>query len=1757
MFLVRCLLASVLTLVSVELRAAAKVFRAGAFAADVTPTKLPVIVNGGFREKTSNTVYDRLHARCLVLDDGKERIALVVVDSCMVPRDLCDRAKQLAAKSTGIRVDRMLISSTHTHSAPSAMGALGSDADPHYIEELPGMIAAGIRRANERLQPAKIGWTVADASEFTNCRRWILRADKMRTDPFGEKTVRAMMHPGHQNAAYIGPSGPVDTGMSLLAVQSKDGQPLAMFANLSMHYYGSGALSADFCGAFSEIFAKQIAADEGFVAAMSQGTSGDLQWMDYGQPRPNRDVRAYSAKLVSAAKSAWDQIEYRDWVSLAMAEAKVKLKRRVANEKRLAWARKLTEGLQDRKPITQQQIYAREQVFIADDPVRELILQAARIGDFGITAIPNEVYSITGLKLKALSPLQPTMNIELANGSEGYIPPPEQHDLGGYTTWEARSAALATNAEPQIVETLLTLLEKVAEKPRRSFTESHGVYARALLAERPIAYWRLGELAGRKLADSSGNGHTANLDRGFALHLEGPPGSGFCEHGIINRSVQFAGGRLVTPLEDLSANGRIEFWFWPGVLNGTLVGRGNNALSLNDSVLAFNGAQGSTQLKAKTWYHVSVQRTGEQVSIALDGQTELTTRQSPGQGPLIFGDGFEGRLDEIAVFDQRSSPALTNRRLHLSGIAEWREDQRIRQRKSTATQTHLAAAPKFSDGYAKSIGELKPVLQRSSKDLKGRTKNELKKLPADYSVSVWFRNDQPNHSRAVTAYFFSRGPDGDRMCPGDHLGIGGSYRDSRPGHLFVYNGNKLSQVALGKSVIPERTWNHAVMIRQGPWIRAYLNGKLEIDAELPRSIAASETEVFFGGRNDHFAILNGHLDHAAVFARALTEKEALALYASASVKGPTKSAAASIVPLESEALSPSDGLRTIKVRDGYTVELVAAEPMVRDPVAIDWGADGRLWVVEMADYPNGMDDQGKPGGRIRVLSDEDRDGHYEKSQLFLDGLNFPTGVLAWKNGVLITAAPKIIYAEDTNGDGKADSQKVMYAGFNQGNQQLRVNGLRWGLDGWIYCASGSHHAGYGAKTVIKSHTGREFNLGSRDFKIKPEIGELVPLSGPSQFGRARDNFGNWFGVQNSYPIWHYVIEDEYLQRNPHVTYPSTKKILTERNPKVYPAKQPQKRFHNFTQSGRFTSACSVEIYRDELLFGRTHTHAFTCEPFHNLVQHHLLTPDGVSFKHSRDPAEKELDFFTSTDRWCRPVQVRTGPDGALWVVDMYRYMIEHPQWLPPNGKEELRPHYRAGEERGRIYRVYPNGTPPTLNLAKRDEAQVRVHSAKLRDADPRTRRLAIRKLGGDVKGLLNQLGSERDPRVRLQIALTLGDIDGAAAAKLLADYANRGLGDPYLRAAVLSSVPKHFDVVVRSAVAHAGLDHSLFPELLRVEWKMKKPAVAMDALLTADHSRRQFELIAAFLGDVTRERGNTQNLVARLLAPLDAARTLAADPKATGTLRRAALPLLGRQPAKRDDDVKLLQQLISPVNPSPLQEAAVNALIRLRAHAEIAGRWRTLSPSIRQSAIDALLGRTSSAKALLHQIKDGQIAVSDLSAAQRQRLTKHRDRSLRQLAIATLKTSRDPDRQAVLKQFQPALKLKGDATKGRLVFEKACHVCHRTDQAQPVGPDLRSITDKSPAGLFTAILDPNQSVDPRYTTYTIDLKDDTSLTGRIVSESGSSLTLLTAEAKRHDILRSQIADVQASRLSLMPEGLEAGLTPQQIADLVAFVRAMK
>lgn len=452
---------------------------AGAHAIDISPEKLPAIRNGGFLQRVEDTVLDPLHARCFVLKSEEETIAIAVVDSCMIPRDVCHEAKELTHQKTGIAVDRILISSTHTHNAPSVMDmCLGTNSDPDYETFLPPKIAEGIAAAYANLEPARVGWTVVDAPDHTHCRRWLKHPSKYGEDPFGEKTVRAMMHPGYQNPDYIGEAGPVDSGLTLVSIQAVDGnRPIGLLANYSMHYFGvQGGFSADYYGLFCELMEEKIGSAMSekapFVAAMSQGTSGDLHWMDYSNPKKeNYGIERYTEELAGIACDAYGNIHYqKDSPSLSMAETTLTLDRRLAGEDRIAWAKDMNAQRGDRRPENRPEVYAEQVMWFLENPKEDLILQAVRIGDLGITAMPNEVYGITGLKLKAQSPFKVTFNMELANGAAGYIPPPEQHYLGGYTTWPARTAALQQDAEPQIVDSLLGMLEQLSGEKRKPLT---------------------------------------------------------------------------------------------------------------------------------------------------------------------------------------------------------------------------------------------------------------------------------------------------------------------------------------------------------------------------------------------------------------------------------------------------------------------------------------------------------------------------------------------------------------------------------------------------------------------------------------------------------------------------------------------------------------------------------------------------------------------------------------------------------------------------------------------------------------------------------------------------------------------------------------------------------------------------------------------------------------------------------------------------------------------------------------------------------------------------------------------------------------------------------------------------------------------------------------------------------------------------------------------------------------------------------------
>jgi len=710
--LAKCVFCLLIVSLSHQISAAkkpARSFQAGVFAVDITPTQFPVITNGYFTERTEERSIDRLMSRAWVLDNGETRLAIAVVDNFMIKRELLDEVKRMVFGATSIPIDRILISATHTHTAPSVVACLGSRVDANYMQFLPAQIAKSIVLANKNLMPAKIGWAVVQDHEHIHCRRWIYRSDRIQEDPFGNQNIRAHMHPGYLSARHIGPSGPADPDLSLIALQTADGKVLSVLGNYAMHFFGSSAISADVCGRFGDRFEAQLEAFEvhpSFVGILSQGTSGDSQWIDYSQPEKKINLDQYAEALAKSALAGFRTIQYRDWVPLAMAEQTLKLRRRTPDKARLAWARAQIEALGDNKLESKPDIYAHEQICLHDEPEVELKLQAVRIGDLGITAIPDEVYGITGLKLKAQSPLKTTFNIELANGAAGYIPPPEQHHFGGYTTWPARTAGLEIQAEPQIVETLLTLLEKVAGKPRRKIEIPESPYSQAILESKPTTYWKFEEMADFSAIDQLQKQHGA-YEPGVARYLPGPQGPGISTGLRGNRAAHFAGGRMKSKGPNLGDTYSVECWFWNGFpydvrpVTGYFFSRGKDgdATAAGDhlgiggtsteesqgKLLFFNGnganqlLVGKTNLKLKSWNHVVLIREGRQITVYLNGQEtpEISGEAEftcPADAEIFVGGRndkfalFEGKVDEVAIYDRALSFTEIANHFQQSGV---------------------------------------------------------------------------------------------------------------------------------------------------------------------------------------------------------------------------------------------------------------------------------------------------------------------------------------------------------------------------------------------------------------------------------------------------------------------------------------------------------------------------------------------------------------------------------------------------------------------------------------------------------------------------------------------------------------------------------------------------------------------------------------------------------------------------------------------------------------------------------------------------------------------------------------------------------------------------------------------------------------------------------------------------------------------------------------------------------------------------------
>jgi hypothetical protein len=446
---------------------------AGAATSNITPPLGEMIV-GNWTPIPATHVHDELYARCLVLDDGRTRVAIVVADNVGIPRRVLDEAKRLARARSGIAVDRILIASTHTHSATTARGSERYDpAEPldGYQTFLAGRVADGIQRAVNNLEPARVGWGRGSLPQQVFNRRWFMKPGADLNNPFGGSD-KVRMNPPVASPNLVKPAGPTDPDIGFLAVSSTSGRPIALLANYSLHYVGgvpNGHVSADYFGAFARRMARLLEHDgqtPPFVPMLSNGTSGDVNNIDVrgGQKRLPDYVRMELVANQVAAEvfKAMQGIEYRDTVPLEMIQRELTLETRRPTPPLMDWARQILarpEGARAGHP--RETIYAERTLRMAEMPPRiDVPLQALRIGDLALVTIPFETFAEMGLELKAKSPFPATFAMSIANGAYGYLPTVAQHEVGGYETWLGTNQ-VEVHAAPRIVETLLEMLTQL------------------------------------------------------------------------------------------------------------------------------------------------------------------------------------------------------------------------------------------------------------------------------------------------------------------------------------------------------------------------------------------------------------------------------------------------------------------------------------------------------------------------------------------------------------------------------------------------------------------------------------------------------------------------------------------------------------------------------------------------------------------------------------------------------------------------------------------------------------------------------------------------------------------------------------------------------------------------------------------------------------------------------------------------------------------------------------------------------------------------------------------------------------------------------------------------------------------------------------------------------------------------------------------------------------------------------------------------
>ncbi len=840
-------------------------------------------------------------------------------------------------------------------------------------------------------------------------------------------------------------------------------------------------------------------------------------------------------------------------------------------------------------------------------------------------------------------------------------------------------------------------------------------------------------------------------------------------------------------------------------------------------------------------------------------------------------------------------------------------------------------------------------------------------------------------------------------------------------------------------------------------------------------------------------------------------------------------------------------------------------------------------------------------------------------------------------GVLVGACPDIIFARDTNGDGKADEVKTVFTGFGS-DEKLNVQGLFnnfiWGMDNRIHGCSG--HDG-GSVVRAEQNRGTALDVKDKGFVIDPRNWTMTTEAGGGQYGLSYDQYGQLFTCTNSSHCETFMYDARYAARNPNVTLPDPRISIAADGPaaevfRISP-EEPWRVIRTRWRiaglvggpvegggrsAGYFTGATGITIYRGNAFPPEYVGDAFVGDAGGNLVHHKRIKRNGIDLVAERPADEQTSEFCASTDTWFRPVDFANAPDGTLYIADMYREVIEHPWSIPPNIKKFL--DLNSGNDRGRIYRLVPDGfkQPPLMNLSRanlsslvallespngwdRDTAARLLFERQNKSAVPLLKFLfetgtpigriyALHALDGleslDDETVMSALG-DRDEHVRAhaiklaersespaiqtkllsmanddsqivryQLAFSLGELKDPKRIDALARVLRRDIDNTWIQSAVLSSLASGAGQLFSSLWADKELRSNSFnaklAELMGVSGRAEDLDRFQTAFRTAPDAATSFAMANAFSAGAMRAG---KPLPQDMAVALESAQEFATDTHAPRPARVEAIKLLRYAPPKLASTPLLT--VLQNKDLESVQLAAIESLDAVAGDETVTAlisAWPKLSPRVRIATADILVKRPERAAVLLNGIKSKTVAQTDLSVAQVARLLNSSDPKVKALAAEVL-VAPAAQREAAIEAMKAALSLKGDLTRGHAIYAARCISCHRAgNEGHAVGPDLVTVRNGGPEKILTNILDPNREVAPNYIAYMVDTKDGENVLGIVTSDTPASITLREAYGKETSIPRDKIKKISSQRKSLMPEGLEVGLKPQDFADLLEFVQ---